>query len=385
MTRTVMACANSGWNLVNFRSALLAAVHERGWRVVAVAPPDPAADAALRALGCEVEPLALDSVGLSPVRDVDTLRELVRLMRRHRPSHYISWTPKPNVYGALAARMTGVRAMPNITGLGSIFIRDSAMTRLLLLIYRGAFARARTMFFQNATDRDLFFSRGLARPDQAVLLPGSGIDLDRFAPERPMQGGDGPLRFLLVARLLRDKGVEEFVAAARTLRAEGLPARFQLLGAVGAANPTAVTPDELAAWVEAGDVEYLGEADDVRPLVAAADCVVLPSYREGTARVLLEAGAMGKPAVATDVPGCRDPVVDGVTGLLCQVRSAASLAGAMRRMALMPASEREAMGGAARARMEAEYDQRIVIARYLAELDDPAPAASARAALRRTR
>ena len=369
MTRTVLLSANTGWNLINFRSGIIRAAREQGWRVVAAVPPDPVADERLRALGCVVEQITVDSVGLDPRRDLATLRRYRALMRRYRPSHYFSWTPKPNVYGSLAARMTGVRAAINVSGIGSVFIADSWLTRLVKLIYRVAFSGARTIFFQNASDRDLFLAARLARPDQATLLAGSGIDGGHFRPAPPPDAG--PPVFLLVARLLRDKGVEEYVAAAEALQAAGLRARFQLLGAVGVANPTAIGRERLRAWVDAGTVEYLGEADDVRPFIAAAHCVVLPSYREGTARVLLEAGAMARPAVATDVPGCRDPIEDGRTGLLCEVRSAASLADAMARMAAFSPERRRMMGEAARARIVAEYDQRIVVDRYMAELDRP--------------
>lgn len=369
MTRTVLVSANTAWNLVNFRSGVLRAAVARGWRVVAAVPPDPIATARLQQLGCVVESVRLDSVGLNPMRDLRTLWQFRALMRRYRPSHYLSWTPKPNVYGSLAARTCGVHAAINVSGLGSVFITDNLLTGFVKLTYRFAFAGARTIFFQNTTDRDLFVAGGLARVDQAAVLPGSGIDLERFCPgPLPRSRGEG-VTFLLVARLLRDKGILEYIEAARDLRGRGLRARFQLLGAVGVANPTAIARELLARWVDEGVVEYLGETDDVRPFIAAVDCVVLPSYREGTARVLLEAGAMGKPVVATDVPGCRDPIDDGRTGLLCEVRSAASLARAMAEMASFVPERRDEMGKAGRAKMEREYDQQIVVDRYLAELD----------------
>jgi len=368
MTRVLLVSANTGWNLVNFRFGVLAAARARGWRVIAAVPPDPVADARLRELGCEVEHVALDSVGLSPPRDLRTLLQFWRLMRRHRPSHFFSWTPKPNVYGAIAARTFGVRAVLNVSGLGSVFIADSLLTRFVKLIYRFAFAGARTIFFQNATDRDLFLAARLVRVDQAALLPGSGIDLEHFKPAPGLLEGNPPV-FLLIARLLRDKGVEEYAEAAAALKQGGVNARFQLLGAVGVANPTAIPTDQLERWIESGTVEYLGEAGDVRPFIAAADCIVLPSYREGTARVLLEAGAMGKPVVATDVPGCRDPVVHGQTGLLCAPRSAGALADALAAMMALSPDARRTMGKAGRVRIEAIYDQRIVIDRYMAELE----------------
>jgi len=369
MTKTLLVSANTGWNLVNFRSGILRAACDKGWRVIAAVPPDPVAAARLRELGCVVEPVSLDSVGLSPRRDLRTLFQFWRLMRRYRPSHYFSWTPKPNVYGGIAARACGVRATLNISGLGSVFIADSLLTRFVKLIYRFAFAGAGTIFFQNGTDRDLFLAAKLARTDQASVLPGSGINIRHFTPAPSERLPSEPLVFLLIARLLRDKGVEEYAEAAAALKAAGFSGRFQLLGAIGVANPTAITADQLQRWIDSGVIEYRGEADDVRPHIAAADCIVLPSYREGTARVLLEAGAMAKPVVATDVPGCRDPVVDGVTGILCAARSADSLAEALSAMAALSSDQRRAMGLAGRARVEAEYDERIVVDRYMAELE----------------
>ena len=235
-------------------------------------------------------------------------------------------------------------------------------------MYRYALARSAVVFFQNPDDRDLFVERRLARPDQARLLNGSGIDLDQFCPSQNARE-PGPLRFLLVARMLRDKGVEEYVGAARILRHEGSAARFLLLGPTDADNRTAISPAQVASWQDEGLVEYLGTSDDVRPHLAAADCVVLPSYREGLPRSLIEAAAMGKPIVTTDVPGCRGAVEDGVTGLLCEVRSAKALADAMREMIALTPSERCAMGRAGRDRAERLYDQDIISAAYLDEIE----------------
>jgi glycosyltransferase involved in cell wall biosynthesis len=194
------------------------------------------------------------------------------------------------------------------------------------------------------------------------VLPGSGVDLERFAPAPPQ---DGPPVFLLVGRLLRDKGVAEFVDAARSLRSLLPGARFQLLGPIDEGNRTAITRSELESWVAEGIVENLGTTDDVRPFIAAATAVVLPSYREGLPRSLLEAGAMARPLIAADVPGCRDIVEDGINGLLCEVRNAASLASAMQRMAELPGGERAAMAEAARRKVQERFSEKFVVRAYL--------------------
>jgi glycosyltransferase involved in cell wall biosynthesis len=198
------------------------------------------------------------------------------------------------------------------------------------------------------------------------LLPGSGIDLDRFAPApQPV----GPPTFLLIARLLGDKGVREFVAAARSLRAQLPDARFQLLGPIDEGNRTAIARAELDEWIAQGAVDYLGETDDVRPYVSEASAVVLPSYREGLPRSLLEAAAMARPLIATDVPGCREVVEDGVNGILCQARDADSLAKAMKTLAEAPVSKRSEMGEAARRKVQDQFSETIVIRAYLDALD----------------
>jgi glycosyltransferase involved in cell wall biosynthesis len=211
----------------------------------------------------------------------------------------------------------------------------------------------------------MFVEQGLVAPDKVSRLPGSGVDLTKY-PYTPLQTLENrPFRFLLVARLLWDKGVGEYIEAARILRLNYPDIKFQILGFLDVKNPSAVSSEQMADWVSEGVVEYLGVADDVNPYLMAADCVVLPSYREGVPRSLLEAAAIGRPIVTTDATGCRDVVDDGVNGLLCGVRDANDLAKKMQHMIEMTPSERCSMGNAGRKKMELEFDEKIVIDRYL--------------------
>ncbi len=361
--------ANDAWNLVNFRAGLIAALIAAGYRVVALAPANPAMEQALIALGCSFEAIPIDSAGVSPARDWKTLAAYRRLLRRLRPAALLSWTIKPNVYGALAARTCGVAAFPNVSGLGTAFIRRSPLTYLVQALYRAGFAGARMVFFQNRDDRELFTTRHLVRPGQARLLPGSGIDTARFAPaaddRRP-----AARRFTMIARLLADKGVREFVAAAQIVRRSWPDARFVLIGFLDVANRTAISKDEVACWIAAGTIEYVAPLDDVRPAIAAADFIVLPSYREGLSRVLLEAAAMARPIVTTDVPGCRDVVRDGENGYLCAPRDAAALAQALLRACAADDAEWARMAAAGRARAVGEFAQEAVISQYFAALGE---------------
>jgi glycosyltransferase involved in cell wall biosynthesis len=366
--RTVVIAANAAWNLVNFRAALIRALIEAGYRVIAAAPPDPNAEAELIVLGCEFEPIPVDSRGLSPFGDMRTLVAFYALFRRVRPLALLGYTVKPNVYGSIAARLAGVRAVNNISGLGTAFIRRNWLTLVVKRLYRAGLAHSDVVFFQNATDRDEFIAERLVSSRQARLLPGSGIDVAWFAPRPGISKDQSSINFLLIARLLRDKGVLEYVEAARALRSTNPNMRFRILGFLDAENRTAIGRATVEGWVAEGIIEYLGASSDVRPYIAAADCVVLPSYREGTSRVLLEAASMARPVVATDVPGCREVVDDGVTGYLCAARDAADLAQKLARMAALSNSEREAMGQAGRAKVVREFDQSIVVGAYLETL-----------------
>lgn len=362
----VVVSANLAWNLVNFRAGLIRSLIEAGYRVLAVAPPDAAMEAKLRALGAEFAPVAIDAMGLAPHRDIATFLALRRLIAKHRPSAWLSWTIKPNVYGSLAAGLAGVPAFPNVSGLGTAFIRRNLLTLVVRRLYRIGFRRAPVVFFQNADDRALFVDGGMVMNRQARLLPGSGIDISAWAPENSARP---PRRqFLMLARVVADKGVREYVAAARELRARWPDARFRLVGFLDVANRTAIPAAEVDGWVAEGAIEYVAPVADVRPLIRAADFVVLPSYREGLSRVLLEAAALGRPIVTTDVPGCRDIVDDGVNGFLCAARSAEALAAALDRAARVEDPQWRAMAAAGRARVVEGYSQERVTAEYLAAL-----------------
>ena len=341
---------------------LIRALKDAGYEPVVIAPQDHAAEARMQALGVERIPVRIDRSGANPWADLRLLARYRALLRQLRPAAYLGYTIKPNIYGSLAAASLGIPALPNVSGLGTAFIRGGALQSLVTALYRVGFARAPVVFFQNDEDRQLFVARRIVRADQARVLPGSGVDLERFAPASPPPD---PLTFLLIARLLRDKGVVEFADAARSLRAELPNARFQLLGPIDEGNRTAISRAELDSWVRDGVIEHLGTTDDVRPSIAAASAVVLPSYREGLPRSLLEAGAMARPLIATDVPGCRDVVEEGVNGYLCRARDARSLAQAMRRFADLPPAERLAMGDAGRRKVQERFSEEFVVRAYL--------------------
>lgn len=359
----IVISANSCWNIVNFRIGLIQALLDNGYRIIVVAPEDKQA-AKLGDFDVEFVPIAINSSGVSVIEDLRLFARYLKIFRGLGPFAYLGFTAKPNIYGSLAARMAGAKVINNVSGLGTAFIKRGPLTMLLGQLYRFGFRTSSRVFFQNRDDMQLFIGKGIVRPGQAGLLPGSGVDLTRFQPGET-ERAPGPFRFLLVARLLWDKGVAEYVAAARIVRAKHPEVGFQILGPVGVDNRTAVPTAALTRWRGENLIEYLGESDDVRIAIDQADCIVLPSYREGLPRALLEGAAMGKPLIATDVPGCRDVVIDGETGYLCEVRSAESLAAAMLKMLATPAEARRKMGEVGRRKVEQEFGESRVVAKYL--------------------
>ncbi len=362
MKPKVIIALNTAWNLLNFRSGIIRAFVANGYEVVAVAPHDEYAHR-LQALGCRFVALPMDNKGTSLRRDLLLLWRFYRLLKRERPDVFLGYTVKPNIYGSLAAHALSIPVINNIAGLGAVFIRGGWLSSLVRKLYRAALSRSNTVFFQNDEDRRMFVSDGLVKGEITARLPGSGIDLQSFSPcSLP---GLPTLRFLLIARMLRDKGVFEFVEAARALKRRGVNAEFCLLGFLDAQNPTAVSRDQMDEWVADGAVRYLGVSDNVGEEIALADCVVLPSYREGTPRTLLEAAAMARPIVTTDAVGCREVVDDNSNGYLCRVKDARDLADKMEKIYQLTPEARTLMGLVGRRKVEREFDEQIVIEMYL--------------------
>lgn len=362
----VIITLNTAWNLFNFRAGLIKALVEDGHEVIAVAPYD---DYALKLpeLGCRYVPLAMDNKGTNPFRDALLIWRFLRLFIREKPDVYLGYTVKPNVYGSLASHILGIPVINNIAGLGAVFIRDGWLAKFVRRLYRLALWKSDKVFFQNDDDRQLFISKGLVRAEITDLLPGSGINLSKFsyAPPRPLQNEQQKFRFLLIARMLWDKGVGEYVQAAKTIHERWPHVECCLLGFVDVQNPAAISKERMDAWVAEGIVNYLGVNDDVRSEIALADCIVLPSYREGTPRTLLEAAAMGRPIITTDAVGCKEVVDHGINGFLCNVRDVADLTAKMEEMLSLSDQQRQHMGLRGRGKMERQFDERYVINKYL--------------------
>ena len=365
MSRTAVISINASWNVINFRRGLIEALRANGWRVVALAPTDEYSPR-FAALGVEHVPIAIDSLGLSPVRDLGLLLRYHRILRRIRPDVFLGYTAKPNVYGSLAAQALGIRVINNISGLGTAFIGGGLLRRIVSSLYRIALRRSAHRLLPESGG-----PRPLPRPQAGAARSGAPSARLGDRPGPVQAGASGPHRPTEPSPFCWPDGSSGRRVCANSSKPPGSfaakdpNARFQLLGFLDAPNRSAIGRDEVAAWQAEGVIEYLGETDDVRSALAAADCVVLPSYREGLPRTLLEAAAMARPLIATDVPGCRQVVEHGVNGLLCAVGDAGSLADAMLEMLRVGPVKRSQMGTAGRARVERDYDEIRVVEAYL--------------------
>jgi glycosyltransferase involved in cell wall biosynthesis len=362
----LLIVANVSWFLVSHRLPVAVAAREAGYDVHVAAAPDETS-AAIEAAGLTFHPIPLRRGAAGLAADLGTLRALAALYRRLRPALVLHVTMKPVVFGGVAARLAGVpHVIGAVAGMGSMFLAAGPAARARVSLVRrllrfGAAVPGRWFIFQNDADLAEFAAQGIARPDRAVLIRGSGVDLRRFVPAPEPTG---PPVVVLPARMLRDKGVVEFVEAARRLHARGVAARCALVGGADPDNPSAIPPAQLEAWQAEGAVEWWGHRTDMPVVHAQSHVTCLPSYREGMPKALLEAAACGRPIVTTDVPGCRDCVEPGVSGLLVPARDPAALADALEALLGDPA-RRAAMGRAARARAEREFGIESVVAATL--------------------
>ena len=370
MSKKILISLNTAWNLLNFRAGLINGLISSGFEVIAVAPQDKYV-AGLKLLGCRFVHLEMDNQGTHLVRDLLLMWRYWRLLKIEKPDLCLFYTVKPNVYGSLASSLCGIPFINNVSGLGAIFIQGGWLKRFVSALYKLAFRNSNRVFFQNSDDLALFLENRLVKVELTDVLPGSGINLNRFTPlgyndRKPLTS---PFRFLLIARMLKDKGVVEFVNAAQLLKELGLKAEFCLLGFLDVQNPAAISSEQMKKWTDHGFVKYLGVSDDVREHIASANCIVLPSYREGTPRSLLEAAAMGKPIITTNVAGCKNVVEHDVNGFLCEAKNPQDLALKMKEMLLLSEGQRNLMGQSGRWKMEKEFDEQIVIQKYLQAID----------------
>jgi glycosyltransferase involved in cell wall biosynthesis len=353
---------NSSWNIYNFRLGIVKAFLSKGVEVIAVAPEDPYSKLLIEN-GCKYEPVKIENKGSNPFKDLFLIFQFYSIYTKYRPDIILHYTIKPNIYGTLAARIAGIPVINNVSGLGTVFLHKNFTTSIAKRLYKLAFKFPAKIFFQNGDDLELFVEQKLLSKSKTGLVPGSGVDTKKFTPAVTLKE-NSEFTFLMVARLLYDKGIVEYIEAIRILKNKGIKARFQILGAIDEVANLGIDKKKVEEWVEEGLVEYYTFTDNLVEYYHQADCVVLPSYREGTPRSLLEAGACGIPMIATNVPGCKEVVMNNKNGFLCKVKDASDLAVKMEQMLTLNKDEYTKMAISARAHILENFDENIVINTY---------------------
>jgi glycosyltransferase involved in cell wall biosynthesis len=342
--------------------SFISALQAKGYEIHTIAPVDDFTPHLIET-GCIHHPLKMDSRGANPIKDSALIFELWSIYRKVKPDIILHYTIKPNVYGTLAASLLNIPVINNVCGLGTVFLKENMISAVALMLYKIAFRFPKKIFFQNPEDLKLFVNRKLSPAHTADLVPGSGIDLEKFKPS--VYQRNKTFTFLLISRLITDKGVMEYMAAVRMLKSQGIDAHFQILGPKDPEHKRGIQLPIIEEWITSNTIEYLGTTTDVRQFIEKADCIVLPSYREGTPRTLLEAASCGKPIIATDVPGCHQVVKHNFNGLLCKMKDEVDLAEKMLAMTLLSDETLKRFGENGRRKMENEYSDEIVIEKYL--------------------
>lgn len=364
---TVAIVANTTWNIYNFRLPLIKALKQSGYKVLVIAP----VDEYIRYLNdndfTRHIPLKhLSAQRKSPLADLLLLYELYRIYRKEKPDIVFHYTIKPNIYGSMAARWAGTKSIPTITGLGYAFLHGQLLNHAARLLYKIAFKKVPITIFHNPSDRSFFLEEGIVARVNARLIPGSGVNTNHY---RPLPKPHREKRiFLFIGRLLIDKGIREYVAAARQLKALAQGAECWVVGQLDANSSACISKSQLLKWVADHDIRYFGSIMDVRPYIKQADVLVLPSYREGMPRAVLEAMSMGRPVITTDTAGCRD-TIDEHCGLLVPVKDSLALAEAMAQFYHYDDEVLKEMGEAARKRVLKLFDEKIIVKSYLSICD----------------
>jgi len=361
--KRIAITVNTAWNIYNFRLGLVKALQAEGYEVVAIAPYDEYVEK-LRSEGVKFHNIEINNKGVNPIEELILLKNYFKTFKQVKPDLVLTYTIKPNIYGVYSAGKLGIPVISNISGLGTVFLNNNLSSIIARNLYKLSLKYASKVFFQNPYDRDLFVKNKLVNISKTSLLPGSGINPEKFSPIKVARK-DNKFRFLMIARMLKDKGVVEYIKAAEIIKKKYPDTEFLLLGAIYTDNPTALKKDEIEIWEKKGVIKYLGKNDNVQDIIASCDCVVLPSYREGLSRVLLEGASMAKPIITTDVPGCRDVVEDNHNGFLCKPKNYHDLAEQMEKMLLLDENKRNKMGMKGREKILKSFDEKIVIKKYL--------------------
>ncbi|MCG6188438.1 glycosyltransferase family 4 protein [Maribellus maritimus] len=365
MEKKIVILLNTSWYIYNTRKNLIKILIAEGFKIYTVAPYDSNYSEKLKALGCEHHDLPIDSKSKNPFSEIALIWRIRRKLKEIKPDVLLNFTIKPNVYGTIAASSLKIPCINNISGLGTLFSENPVSRTIFKILFKFSQNKAKTVFFQNPEDLQHLTGQRIVRKEIARLLPGSGVSLNEFSFSPAVT--NGTTKFLLMARMIYPKGIDELVSASHILREKGYDHfKVLLLGELGVNNPLAISQKKMDEYCRNEYVNYLGKTDDVKTVIQKSDAVVLPSYyKEGTPRSLLEALSVGRPVITTNMPGCKDTVVDNSNGFICAPKSAKELAQKMELFLKMDQVARLKMGEQSRKIAEEKFDEKIVIDFYL--------------------
>jgi glycosyltransferase involved in cell wall biosynthesis len=359
--KKIILVANTTWNIYNFRQNVIVKLVEEGHKVTIVAPLDEYIEYVEKFP--EVEHVNLRSLirdGKNPFKDIALYYELKRIYIKVKPDLILHYTHKPNIFGSLASGLNGYKSISVVTGLGYSFIHKGWINTITETLYKLASRYNQYLIFENSDDRQYFIEKRLASPDKAIVIKSCGVDVDYYEDKSDFKYENGIIKFIFIGRLLKDKGIEEFVAAAKYFRKRNKKTKFVVLGDFDVDNPSSIDKEELLKWINDDMIDYKGFVNDIRPYIEHSSCVVLPSYREGMPRTMLEAMSMKRPIITTNTAGCRELIEEGKNGYLVEIRDENSLIQAMNKMVNLSHTERRALGEYGRKMIENEMTDKIV-------------------------
>lgn len=361
--KKILFTSNVSWAMIKFRYNLLKYLVENGYEVYIVAPKDEFVKE-LEEIGCICIDIKLSRKGVNPIEDLKLTYSLYKIYKKISPNIIFNYSIKPIIYGSIAARLANIPSIAVNIGLGYTFINTNLITKISHLLYKFSLQFPKQVWFINEDDRNEFVTKKFVKENKTLILPSEGIDTEYFCPKK-IKNNENKIIFLLIARILWDKGIGEYYEAAKIIKQKYKNVEFQLVGGIDLENPKGIMPETIETWVNEGVINYIGFKKDVRKNIAKADCIVLPSYREGKGMTLIEAGSMNKPLIATNVEGCKDIVKDGYNGFLCEVKNSSSLANVFEKFILLDESQKTLMGNNSRKFICENFSVNKVIDIYL--------------------
>lgn len=362
MKGTILVLTNNIGGLHSFRKEVMKAITDEGYEVYISEPDDDERVNYFESIGCHIIKTAFNRRGMNPLADIKLMLTYHKMMKQLRPKAVLSYTIKPNVYGGMACRLTHTHLIANVTGLGDALENGGWLQKLTVSLYKIGIGKAKQVFFQNQTNRDYCVQYNIA-DNKSIVLPGSGVNLEHHAYQN--YPSDGIIKFLFITRLLKDKGTDEFFEMAQIIKKKYPNTEFQILGSCEGDYQ-----EKLDSLVNDEIINFLGSTSDVRPFLAQVHCTIMPSYHEGMSNVNLESAANGRPVITTNVPGCRETVDDGRTGLLVKAKDAKDLIRGVERFLALPYEQKKQMGIEARRKVEREFDRNIVVKAYLDAIEE---------------